>query len=102
MVVINCDPESQGFDIHIHMLSSTTTRSHTTTHSIQDASIDQTTLALLEYVLKRLAGLLYQTIYTSHSIDNIDSIALELYTGHIPQTNLPRCPSTASQPSSAV
>jgi hypothetical protein len=57
---------------------------------------------VLDCVFKRLAGLLYQTIYTSHFVDKIDSVALELYAEYISERNLPRCLSTASQPFSAV
>jgi hypothetical protein len=70
--------------------------------SMEEFSTDQTTFAVLYCVLKRRAGLLYQAIYKSRSIFNIDSVALELSIRHPSERNLPRCLSTASQPFSAV
>lgn len=53
---------------------------------MEEFSIDQATFAVLDCVLKRRADPLYQTTYKSRFID---SIALELYTGHASKRNLP-------------
>ena len=104
MVVINYNPGSQCFVIHIHMHSFVTLNAKTFDNGIswRSLSIDRKILTVLECVFKRRAGLLYQTIYTSGFIVSTDSVTFESCIAYISKKQPARCLSTGSQPLSVA
>jgi hypothetical protein len=79
MAVINCNPVSQGFDIHIHMHPFTTKNAD----PMEVLHINRDIFPVMDCVFKRRTGLLFYqiTFYTSGFIVNADSVAPELCTG---------------------